>query len=87
MICFQDYGSLQYTRTLAVQYGLGLEVQLRWVRFGGRRAQGVCGEGERIWGDLRLTERLCVVDDLRALRYWLGHLLGCGMRRLLRRRL
>ena len=79
--------------TLALQQGPGLEVELRGVRFGRRWAQGVGGERERVGGRLGLTEGLRAVHHLLPLRLcdglggWMGQLLCCGMRRLLRSRL
>lgn len=82
------------TLTLAVQHGLGLEVEVRRVRFGRSRAQGAGRERERIGGHLAgLTEGLCAADHLLPLRLrdrrgvWMGQLLGYGVGRLLRCRL
>lgn len=80
-----------YTLTLAVQHGLGLEVDLRRVRFGRTRAQGVGRERERIGGHLAgLSEGLCAAKHLLSLRLCdrlgarMGQLLGYGVGRLLR---
>lgn len=72
--------------TLAVQHGLGLEVDLRRVRFGRTRAQGVGRERDRIGGHLAgLSEGLCAAKHLLSLR--LCDRLGHGVGRLLRWRL
>lgn len=75
--------------TLAVQHGLGLEVELRRVRFGGGWTQRVGRERERIWRQLAgLTERLRAADHLLPLlllllRAWMGQLLRCRVGQLL----
>lgn len=81
--------------TLAVQHGLGLEVELRCVWFGRGRAQGVGRERERIGGRLAagLADGLCAAHHLLSLRLRdglggrMGQLLGHGVGQLLGHRL
>lgn len=80
--------------TLAVQHGLGLEVEFRRVGFGRTRAQGVGSVGDGSGGHLAgLPEGLGAASHLLSLRLCcglgarVGQLLGPGVGQLLRWRL